>query len=34
MTTIANMERAVQERYTAGAHLAEAALCCPVDYDP
>jgi arsenite methyltransferase len=34
MAAVANMERAVQERYTAGAHAAEAALCCPVDYDP
>lgn len=28
------MERAVQDRYAAGASVAEAALCCPVDYDP
>ena len=28
------MERAVQDRYAAGANVAEAALCCPVDYDP
>jgi len=28
------MERAVQDRYAAGANEAEAALCCPVDYDP
>lgn len=34
MTAVAHMERAVQERYTAGAHAAEAALCCPVDYNP
>ncbi|MBA3708552.1 MAG: methyltransferase domain-containing protein [Planctomycetes bacterium] len=25
---------AVQERYSAAAHEREAALCCPVDYDP
>jgi arsenite methyltransferase len=34
MAAVANMERAVQERYTAGASVAETALCCPVDYDP
>lgn len=34
MAAVANMERAVQERYTAGARVAEAALCCPVDYNP
>lgn len=34
MAAVANMERAVQERYTAGAQAAEAALCCPVDYNP
>jgi ubiquinone/menaquinone biosynthesis C-methylase UbiE len=34
MAAVANMERAVQERYTAGASAAETALCCPVDYDP
>ncbi len=27
-------ERAVRERYTAAALEREAALCCPVDYDP
>jgi SAM-dependent methyltransferase len=27
-------ENAVRERYAAAAHAAEAALCCPVDYDP
>ena len=26
-------ERAVRERYSAGAQAREAALCCPVDYD-
>lgn len=29
-----NVEQAVRERYAAGAQQAEAALCCPVDYDP
>lgn len=33
MPTI-NTERAVKERYSAGAQATEAALCCPVDYDP
>ena len=28
------VERSVRERYAAGAAAAEAALCCPVDYDP
>lgn len=32
--TVANIEKSVKERYGAGAHAAEAALCCPVDYDP
>ncbi len=27
-------ETSVKERYAAGAQAAEAALCCPVDYDP
>src|SRR6266436_4873623 len=27
-------EEAVRERYSAGAHVPEAALCCPVLYDP
>lgn len=27
-------ESAVKERYAAAANQAEAALCCPVDYDP
>src|SRR5688572_10985302 len=31
---IVPIEIAVKERYAAGAHAAEAALCCPVDYDP
>jgi arsenite methyltransferase len=34
MVAEARMERAVQDRYAAGANRAEAALCCPVDYDP
>lgn len=29
-----NSENSVQERYAAAAHAPEAALCCPVDYDP
>ena len=32
--SVANVEKAVKQRYGAGAHAAEAALCCPVDYDP
>ena len=28
------VETAVKERYAAGAQAQEAALCCPVDYDP
>ena len=27
-------ETSVRERYANAAHRAEAALCCPVDYDP
>jgi ubiquinone/menaquinone biosynthesis C-methylase UbiE len=27
-------DRAVRERYSAAARVREAALCCPVDYDP
>ena len=27
-------EQAVRERYAAAAQVREAALCCPVDYDP
>jgi len=27
-------EEAVRERYSPGAQAAEAALCCPVSYDP
>lgn len=29
-----NVELAVRERYSPAAQAAEAALCCPVDYDP
>lgn len=32
MTTL-NVDQAVRDRYAAAAHEAEAALCCPVDYD-
>ena len=28
------LETAVKQRYAAGAQAQEAALCCPVDYDP
>ena len=31
---IMKTESAVKERYAAGAQAQEAALCCPVDYDP
>jgi SAM-dependent methyltransferase len=37
MTTAAapiDSEQAVRERYAAAARVREAALCCPVDYDP
>ena len=30
----ATTEEAVRERYSAGAHAVEPALCCPVIYDP
>jgi arsenite methyltransferase len=33
-TTLANPEAAVKERYANGAKAPEAALCCPVEYDP
>ena len=33
-TTTINPETAVQERYANGAQAREAALCCPVEYDP
>ena len=29
-----DVEQAVRQRYGAAAQMAEAALCCPVDYDP
>ncbi len=31
--TTLNVEKAVRERYEAGAKVQEAALCCPVEYD-
>ncbi len=30
----ADIERSVRERYARGVQAAEAALCCPVEYDP
>ncbi len=32
--TLADVEKAVQERYSQGAQAPVAELCCPVDYDP
>ncbi|MDX1385395.1 MAG: methyltransferase domain-containing protein, partial [Thermoanaerobaculia bacterium] len=32
--TVANVERAVKERYGQGARAPVAELCCPTDYDP
>jgi arsenite methyltransferase len=32
--TVPDVEQAVAARYSAGAQAVEAALCCPVDYDP
>lgn len=32
--TAVDVERAVRARYSKGAAAREAALCCPVDYDP
>lgn len=32
--TASNTESAVKQRYTAAAAAPEAALCCPVEYDP
>ena len=29
-----DVERAVHDRYGAAANVREAALCCPIDYDP
>lgn len=34
LITTPDVELAVAERYSAGAQAVEAALCCPVDYDP
>ncbi len=35
MSTLSlNVESATKERYASGAQVREAALCCPVDYDP
>ena len=34
LSTDADVEKSVVERYGAGAQAVEAALCCPVDYDP
>ena len=34
IATNADVRGGVQERYGAGAQAVEAALCCPVDYDP
>ncbi|MBC7374798.1 MAG: methyltransferase domain-containing protein, partial [Frankiales bacterium] len=34
INTVPEVEQAVAERYSAGAQAVEAALCCPVDYDP
>ena len=33
-TTTINAESVVKERYANGAQVPEAALCCPVEYDP
>jgi arsenite methyltransferase len=32
--TPSGMEQVVGQRYSAGAHEVQSALCCPVDYDP
>ncbi len=34
MSAPVSPESSVKDRYAAGAQRAEAALCCPVDYDP
>ncbi|MCY4386421.1 MAG: methyltransferase domain-containing protein [Desulfurellaceae bacterium] len=34
MTQVLNIEQAVRARYAVGAQQEEAALCCPVDYNP
>ncbi|MEL6344496.1 MAG: methyltransferase domain-containing protein [Myxococcota bacterium] len=31
---VLNVEDVVRERYSAASHAREAALCCPIDYDP
>jgi SAM-dependent methyltransferase len=33
-SSVLSPEEAVRERYSAAADVAEAALCCPVDYNP
>lgn len=33
-TTNADVRDDVKDRYSAGANAVEAALCCPIDYDP
>jgi SAM-dependent methyltransferase len=32
--SLANLEQAVKQRYSEGAHQRTADLCCPIDYDP
>lgn len=32
--TPSGVEQVVGQRYSAGAHEVQPALCCPVDYDP
>jgi arsenite methyltransferase len=34
MDAAGRVERSVKDRYSKGAQAVEAALCCPVDYDP
>ncbi len=34
MQTATAVEKAVKERYSAGAQQLEVELCCPIDYDP
>jgi arsenite methyltransferase len=34
MNPMTSAESATRDRYAAAAHAPEAALCCPVDYDP
>jgi hypothetical protein len=33
-TAVVPPEEAIRQRYRTGAREAEAALCCPVPYDP